>query len=729
MHIDHFANVTNKSFKNYTSNEQLESVNILFGPNGSGKSSLAGWIYQNYNEQTCLFNTEYVQNNIQAVDEISGVAIQIGKQIQHEDEISKKEEEINRIKLQLEIANKAIANDRNLLYTKLDKVLQEGKRRFQTNRIKQKPFADSKPESAYEMWQKDISDKMLSSNDTDIRELAHEKKDNDTIIQHLKLVSCEEDRSLIEGLPLLLERQIPIPDKEISDDIVCWLRDGLQLHDSSKEEEACLFCGNKFNTIIVFKEIQLRIDSEHADMLTRLSKIKKTLYDIKEKIDSVQISNNKLKELFNNQYSYILSKIEEKEKHANNYIEANDDIVIILENINTLILKERQERSKRIEEIDKIFNLRESEAKSWIGKELSKDDSVLQLLSSINSQKTNIKALTSRCAEEKTALEHLKSEKNTTAAFAKLANDSLASLGATFHLEPSDQKDQYDVISEDGNIIKAADLSEGEMRLLAFLHYYYSLFESISNGKPVFRSELKVIVIDDPITSLDADNRFILTEVLIGLIDQVCKDNDVQLFIFTHSSLDFHNLIYRYRSSKNICMLLVTKSVSGDSEVDKLNPDEINNYSDYYRSTLKELFNFIEVPSGKVNSVPCAIQYANKMRFIIESHARTHYQIENVTANKKQIAYIENIYGITRDTAKQAFSSSLDVINALSHGLSFTDELVNEISPRAIQRAVRCIICILYNKDPDHILCMYGQSGQSNFKQKLQQWSSYILGM
>jgi len=40
--MDRLRNVTKKSFNNYSSNNSLADINILFGINGSGKSALSG---------------------------------------------------------------------------------------------------------------------------------------------------------------------------------------------------------------------------------------------------------------------------------------------------------------------------------------------------------------------------------------------------------------------------------------------------------------------------------------------------------------------------------------------------------------------------------------------------------------------------------------------------------------------------------------------------------------
>ena len=85
--VKKLQNVSYKSFDNYTSEDNLTKVNIFFGRNGSGKSSLSEWLRLN-NEKSVIFNTSYLKNNIEQVEEIDGVSLVIGENsINHSDQI------------------------------------------------------------------------------------------------------------------------------------------------------------------------------------------------------------------------------------------------------------------------------------------------------------------------------------------------------------------------------------------------------------------------------------------------------------------------------------------------------------------------------------------------------------------------------------------------------------------------------------------------------------------
>ena len=95
--LDKLKNVSHKSFDKYTNNDQLTKVNIFFGRNGSGKSSLSEWLKLN-NEKSVIFNTRYLKNNIEQVEEIDGVSLVIGeKSINHSDQIKNLSDAINNL--------------------------------------------------------------------------------------------------------------------------------------------------------------------------------------------------------------------------------------------------------------------------------------------------------------------------------------------------------------------------------------------------------------------------------------------------------------------------------------------------------------------------------------------------------------------------------------------------------------------------------------------------------
>nr|WP_309144711.1 AAA family ATPase [Bacillus sp. EB600] len=78
-------------------------------------------------------------------------------------------------------------------------------------------------------------------------------------------------------------------------------------------------------------------------------------------------------------------------------------------------------------------------------------------------------------------------------------------------------------------------MSEGEKTFITFL-YFYHLIKGSNSTKQITVD--KVIVIDDPISSLDSDILFIVSCLIRKLIDEIREDkhtNNKQLIILTHN--------------------------------------------------------------------------------------------------------------------------------------------------------------------------------------------------
>ena len=95
----------------------------------------------------------------------------------------------------------------------------------------------------------------------------------------------------------------------------------------------------------------------------------------------------------------------------------------------------------------------------------------------------------------------------------------------------------YKIIRHDGSDAKST-LSEGEYNFITFLYFYHSIFGTKSPDE-VNRS--KVVVIDDPISSLDSNVLFIVSSLVKKIISD-CRENTssiVQVIISTHN-IYFH---------------------------------------------------------------------------------------------------------------------------------------------------------------------------------------------
>ena len=77
----------------------------------------------------------------------------------------------------------------------------------------------------------------------------------------------------------------------------------------------------------------------------------------------------------------------------------------------------------------------------------------------------------------------------------------------------------YEVIRSNGSI--AENLSEGERNFIAFL-YFYHLVRGSETADGGLRD--KIVVIDDPVSSMDSSSLFIVSALVREMID-ICHNN------------------------------------------------------------------------------------------------------------------------------------------------------------------------------------------------------------
>ena len=118
-------------------------------------------------------------------------------------------------------------------------------------------------------------------------------------------------------------------------------------------------------------------------------------------------------------------------------------------------------------------------------------------------------------------------------------NAILASFGFTsFALSVAgDRGDMYRIVRPDGSDARST-LSEGERSFVTFLYFYHMLAGSTSGTGT---TEDKVVVFDDPVSSLDADVLFVVSSLIRRVVEQVCngEGSAKQVFVLTHN-IYFH---------------------------------------------------------------------------------------------------------------------------------------------------------------------------------------------
>lgn len=107
----------------------------------------------------------------------------------------------------------------------------------------------------------------------------------------------------------------------------------------------------------------------------------------------------------------------------------------------------------------------------------------------------------------------------------------------SFSLDPACVGNSYRLIRRDGKDAKQT-LSEGEKTFVTFLYFYHLLRGSITTSGI---TNDRIVVIDDPVSSLDSDVLFIVSSLIKELFAEVRKKDShlKQIFLLTHN-VHFH---------------------------------------------------------------------------------------------------------------------------------------------------------------------------------------------
>lgn len=718
--LNKLENVSYRSFDNYTSNDDLTKVNIFFGRNGSGKSSLSEWLRRLDNEKSVIFNTSYLKNNIEQVEEIDGVNLVIGEEsINYSDQIKHLKGAINNLENFITRKDNEIMHSKKRIYDKMNIRLNEGRKKFEigSNVVKQKRNADKDPVNAFYSWMKNANDIIEDTTIESLDELEERITSKEVLLNNIKTPILAFDYDEFSNMVKLLMKEVIKPTSSVSYKVSEWLKDGLEIHNMQSKEETCEFCGNIFDVELLKESIDVRIKNEFSYLIGNLNnykiKISKSLSNLEDlniDIDLVDYSNQK-EELIR-----LLHILEDKEVKTYEHLEYpmdNWESINIIDNIvNSYIenLKKEIQNDKKIR--DSIADF----VKSWIGKKLKNDEEIQMEISNINSNSKQIKESEECITENNDWITKLKTNSSNLKQFSEIVNKRFETLDINIELEPNIEIKSYRVLHRvTKEKLKLVDLSEGEKRLIGFLHFYYNLF-MIADSE--MKENIEYIIIDDPITSLDTENRYHLTKIINHFIE-LSKSVNKQVFVFTHSSFDFHNFAFKGKNNTKETSYWYIEKIDGISKVNKLSKEELSNYSDYYRTVFNEVMSFAIKGKSKVNKIDNYIKYANKVRFILESHARSHYKIEYATA--ASAIELSKYYDIPNESIED-LKESLDIINSLSHGISFIDNHYNDLSVTEVHEAIRKVIGIIYNKDKQHVSAICSGVLNKENKEELQKW-------
>ena len=188
-----------------------------------------------------------------------------------------------------------------------------------------------------------------------------------------------------------------------------------------------------------------------------------------------------------------------------------------------------------------------------------------------------------------------------------------------------EDKNRYVIIRDDGS--PAHGLSEGERNFIAFLYFYHTVLgrESVD---AVFKD--RIVVIDDPVSSMDSSSLFIVSTIIRELIG-ICYNNGHpakpdarkfirQIFILTHNAYFLHSISYdRIKDWECVSFYLVKKA---------------NNISEVIPCTRRE-------PTSKTPTIP---QNYNPVQNSYTALWHEYGEVKSAIALKRVMRHILDYY-------------------------------------------------------------------------------------
>jgi wobble nucleotide-excising tRNase len=258
----------------------------------------------------------------------------------------------------------------------------------------------------------------------------------------------------------------------------------------------------------------------------------------------------------------------------------------------------------------------------------------------------------------------------------------------SFKIEPSSEVGFYQIQREDGTIAEST-LSEGEITFITFLYYLQlakggSLVENVNDER--------ILVIDDPISSLDSNVLFIVSTLIKDIIKSIKSDrgNIRQIILLTHN-VYFHKEVSfidgrtKFCSKTNFWILRKNDTFTKVQSFSMENPIKSS-----YELLWQELKN---------ENVKSSITVQNIMRRIIENYFKLLGKYGDDDLIQK----------FTTKEEQEICSSLISWINDGSH--SINDDLFVELQDRTIENYKKVFkdIFILTNHE-GHFNMMMGIS-------------------
>lgn len=702
-----------KSVASYDENgaeiQNLKKLNFFFGANGTGKSTIARYLYNfalaegekeycflkstqngfdSTKETIKVFDADYVSRNFYNNDSLDGVFSLNEKNEAIDKEITNKEADIKCI----DSEEKSKEENKKKLVDELEKKFKDTYEKVFGYRNEFK-FA-SAPEAAikYGNNKKAFYEALSSKQYSNVRTFDELKNDYNTIFDSkIKEITKKLDNSKItklqdveKKLNELLDKVIvgkeDVPIKQLIDKLnnKSWVERGQEFVQSS--EGKCPFCQQDL-TEGFKQQLKLLFDEEYKNSINEIKQLKTQYESIAD--DFIRNVNSLLQEYdeshivlnfktkvdtsIKNNLAIIDSKLlaPNEKKQLQSVSTLQTDVTVINQRIkeNNDIVSNRKKRINQYNE--EVLCYLAVKAKNDIYRFKIKKTIIEKQIQECETKINSLKTRRSRITGD---LETLRQQTVNTKDAVERINILLKTAGFdNFYIDEisfENNISKYRILREKTDTNSAfKTLSEGEKNFIAFLYFYQQCL-GYSKDESTLK---KIIVIDDPVSSMDSQVLFFVNSLIQKLVDykynkniqilsnrqyrnEFSNENLSQVFILTHNIYFFKEVTFEKRNFCKNTSFYIVKKQNGNTQIEW-----------YEKNPIKDDYTLLwdEIKRYKDDNNTSSIFISNTMRRIIESY------LNFVCDNKDVWSVLSNFD--TKSDDYIAVYSLLTEINDSSH--------------------------------------------------------------
>ncbi len=690
--------------ENGASFKDLNSINFIYGANGSGKTTTSSFLknlaengiedkfanskiawYNNESLKIEVYNKQFKEEQFRN-SQVKGI-FTLGK---------KTNENLEKIEIKKESINKE--NEKKIKNEASLQVLTQKKEK------EEKDFADRCWEKLYKKNEEDFKETLEGFKRKEkfkekiLKEFENDKYNQSEIVgleklkekieivfgenqTELALLECDlTDFDFIENHSIWEQKIVGSGDVAIADlikrlsneDWVAWGREYI------KDNSICPFCQKETITEEFKKQLESYFDTSYKESIETIKEkmedyesrtagaleLLDKIVETEQKNQQTKLDTENLKRIVETLRSKIngnqqkmfdkgkeMSRSFKLESTKNEIKEIRDLIDTAnqqIANHNEIIKDIKNQKKICVEQTWKfLVNEFKSDIQEYNKKYCGLEKGINNLEKAISENQEKIKKLENEIRELEKNMVSIKPIVNE-------INTLLKGYGFTnFGLACTEDEKFYRIQREDDQLV-GETLSEGEVTFITFLYYYHLTKGSLKENDI---SKNKVLVIDDPISSLDSNILFIVSVLVKELMKEAMKEktNIKQVIILTHNTYFYKEItleydLKRYHQGKYSFWI-----IRKDNNVSKIEKFEKNPVKNSYELLWQE------VRRAKKDSNISWVSLQNVMRRIIEYYFRILGSFEH---NDSLSKYFENI------EEKRVFNSFISWFNDGSHGIS-----------------------------------------------------------